>query len=94
MFLKVELKKGVDEEKVAAQLMKRNDIAAVKVSKARKPKKKETMTDYYVGDKQLSVKEFKAHIAAAEEDVKHGRTYTPEQLKAEMNKWKKQKGYK
>ncbi len=94
MFLRVEVKKGRDEEKLAAKLMKLTDVADVKISKPRKPKKKEAMTNYYVGDKQLSAKELKACIATAEEDVKAGRVYTPAQLKQEMEKWKKQKGYK
>jgi hypothetical protein len=93
MFLRVEVKKGTNEELFAAKLMKQKEVVNVKVSKPKK-KKEEAMTDYFANGKQLSVKEFKARIAAAEADVKAGRVYTPSQLREEMETWKKQKGYK
>jgi hypothetical protein len=93
MFLKVEIKEGTDEEVFAAKLRKQKEVVDVKISKPRK-KKKEPMTDYYANGKQLSMKEFKARIADAEEDIKAGKFYTGEQLKTEMEKWKKEKGYK
>ena len=93
MFLRVEIKKGANEELLAAKFLKEKGVADVIISKPRK-KKKEVMTDYYANGKQFSVKEFKSRIAAAEADVKAGRVYTPAQLKKEMEQWKKEKGYK
>ncbi len=93
MFLRVEIRKGTNEELFAAKLLKQKEVVDVKISKP-KQKTKEKMTDYYANGKQLSVKEFKNRIASAEADIKAGRVYTPAQLKKEMETWKKQRGYK
>lgn len=93
MFLKVEVKKGTDEEAFAAELRKKKEVVGVTVSKPRK-KKKEPMTDYYSKGKQLSLKEFKARIKAAEEDIKAGRFYTMDEMWQKHEAWKKKKGLK
>jgi hypothetical protein len=88
MFLKVEIKKGANEQLFAAKLMKEKEVATVKISKPRK-KKKEPMSDYYANGKQLSVKEFKSRIAKAEKDVKEGRFITHEEMKKRWEEKKK-----
>ena len=45
------------------------------------------MTDYYSNGKRLSAKDFKSRIKKAEEDIKEGRFYTADKMKAKMEKW-------
>lgn len=92
MFLRVEVKKGANEELLAAKLMKEKDVVDVKISKPRK--KKEPLTDYYANGKQLSVKEFKKRIATAEDDIKAGRFFTMEQMREKHDEWKKKHNLK
>ncbi len=95
-----ELKDDVDVNEFLAHHKDTKRVKKVSVSGRKKaaPKKSsvvaEPMTEYYSKGKQLSVKEFKARIKKAEQDIKEGRFYTPEQLKSEMESWKKEKGYK
>lgn len=87
----VSVEEGTPFSELKSTLLKNKKVK--KVSKA-STKVKEEMTDYYADGKQLSVKAFKSRIAAAEADVKYGRTYSPEEMKKEMEEWKKKKGYK
>lgn len=49
------------------------------------------MTDYYSNGKRLSAKDFKSRIKKAEEDIKEGRFYTADKMKAKMEKWIEQR---
>lgn len=44
--------------------------------------------------KRLTMAELKKRIKQAEKDIKEGRSFTPDQMKKEMDKWMKAKGIK
>jgi putative N-acetylmannosamine-6-phosphate epimerase len=95
-----ELKDNVNVDEFLEHHKDTKRVKKVSVSGRKKTASKKTntvaepMTEYYSKGKQLSVKEFKSRIKKAEQDIKEGKYHTPEQLKSEMESWKKQKGYK
>lgn len=91
-----ELHDDVDVNEFLAKHKDNKSVKKITVSGKKKPATKvgvvsEPMTDYYSEGKQLSVKQFKTRIKKAEQDIKEGRFYTAEEMKAEMEKWIKQK---
>jgi predicted transcriptional regulator len=87
-----ELNDDVDIDDFLAHHKDSKRIKKVTVSGKKKATAKssvvaEPMTDYYIGGKRVSVKEFKSRIKNAEQDIKEGRFYTAEEMKAKMEKW-------
>lgn len=91
-----ELNDDVDIDDFLAHHKDSKRIKKVTVSGKKKTTAKssivaEPMTDYYSNGKRVSVKEFKSRIKNAEQDIKEGRFYTAEEMKAKMDKWIEQR---
>jgi predicted transcriptional regulator len=93
-----ELKDNVDVDDFLAHHKDSKRVKKVSVSGTKKTAAKkssvvsEPMTEYYSKGKQLSVKEFKARIKKAEQDIKEGRFYTAEEMMQKHEEWKRERG--